>query len=97
MQLPNYLGFDLLRTKWAQILNPFIANPSLQSSLLKNVFLINGTTVINHKLGRALVGWRIVRKRASANIFDDQDSNQTPSLTLILTSDAGVSVDLEVF
>ena len=77
--------------------NPILSNPSNNSSILQNVLLTTGSNVINHKLGKPLQGWKIVRQRAAASIYDNQDSNQTPALTLILVSSAAVSIDLEVF
>lgn len=101
MQLPYFQSeikeLSLLQTKWKSILDPLLATSSVQSSILPNVILSNGTTVINHKLGRKLVGWKIVRQRAAASIYDTQDSNQTPQLTLVLVSNAVVVVDIEVF
>lgn len=86
-----------LQTQWSSQLNALLSSPSLNTSILKRVSLASGTTVINHLLGRDLQGWRIVRKRAAADIYDNQDQNQTPDLTLILVSSAAVVVDLEVF
>lgn len=97
MQLPKGLTLPLLQTKWASILNPLLGNPSLNSVILPNVNLVNGSNTINHTLGRALMGWRLIRVRAAATIYDTQDSNPMPSLTLLLTSNAAVTVDLEVF
>jgi hypothetical protein len=87
----------LVRNKWSSILNPFVSNPSLQSSLLAKVSLISGTNSVNHLLGKKLTGWRIVRQRSAASIYDDQDINQRPDLTLTLISNASVIIDLEVF
>jgi len=87
-----------MQSRWKSILDPLLGNPSVQSNILENVSLLStGTTVINHGLGRKLIGWRIIRKRGNANIYDTQDSNQTPQLTLQLVSSAAISVDLEVF
>jgi hypothetical protein len=101
MQLPFFQTaiqeLSLLQTKWKSILDPVISQASVQSIILPNVPLKNGTTVVNHLLGRKLVGWKVIRQRASASIYDTQDSNQTPNLTLVLVSSAAVSVDLEVF
>lgn len=83
--------------RWATILNPIVANPANNSIILKNIALTIGNNVINHKLGRNLQGWIIIRKRASADIYDQQDSNQMPALTLVLISDAPVTVDIEVY
>lgn len=97
MNLPKGLTLPLMQTKWAGILNPLIGNPSLATRILPNQPLINGSNVINHGLGKALTGWRIVRLRASASVFDTQDSNPKPELTLLLTSSAAVVADIEVF
>ena len=87
----------LMQNKWSSILNPVISNPSLQSRIIKKLDLVVGTNTINHLLGTTLIGWRIIRLRGPAVIYDNQDSNQKPELTLILISDAIVSIDLEVF
>ena len=86
-----------MQTNWAQQLNPVIQNPSLKSLILPSIQLVTGSNTINHLLGRKLQGWRIVRQRALASIFDTQDSNTMPSLTLQLTSSAPVVCDIEVF
>lgn len=95
--LPKKLSWDMAQTTWAQQLDPIIANPIVNGLILKNVSLVTGTNVINHKLSRPLVGWEPIRIRASATFYDLQDSNQTPSLTLVLVSSANVVVDLMVF
>lgn len=99
--LPNFhtqdQNFQRLQSQWSSQLNPMLANPSLQSSILKNVQLITGSNTVNHLLGRKLVGWRIVRKRGPGSIYDTQDANQAPNLTLLLTTDTDISVDIEVF
>lgn len=96
-RLPQELPWYDADNKWGSILDPIVANPVNNSLLLKNVPLIIGTNVINHRLGRNLQGWNIVRKRAAASIYDNQDSNQMSNLTLVLVSDTIVSIDLEVF
>lgn len=86
-----------MQSSWASEINPIIARQQNQSIILKNISLASGTTTINHRLGRELQGWKIVRQRSAANIYDDQDHNEMPSLTLRLVSNANVIVDLEVF
>lgn len=95
--LPQRLDLDMMQVTWATALDPIISNPATNPTILKNVPLVVGTNVINHKLGRKLQGWKIVRKRASADIYDEQDTNQMPQLTLVLVSDAIVTIDLECF
>jgi hypothetical protein len=65
--------------------------------MVQNVSLKSGANVVNHLLGRPLVGWRIVRINAASTLFDEQDSNQTPAATLVLVSSAPCMVNLEVF
>ncbi len=78
-------------------LNPIFNTNTLGGNILPNISLISGSNTINHKLGRDLSGWQIIRQRTAASIFDTQDTNKTPSLTLTLTSSADCSVDLYVF
>jgi hypothetical protein len=95
--LPQKLNLDMMQVQWAQQLNPVIANPVLNNVILKNVSLVSGTNIINHRLGRVLQGWRTTRVRASTSLYDTQDTNQTPTLTLVLVASAPTVIDLEVF
>lgn len=89
---------SLLQTNWASALNPVIDNPITKGIQLKNVTLVTGANVINHLLGRKLQGWIVVRSHGSAaTIYDTQDNNQIPNLTLQLNSSAGVLVDIYVY
>lgn len=68
------------------------------SIILTNISLKSGNNnIINHTLSRKLTGWKIVRQRAEARIWDTQDSNPSPNLTLWLSTGADVIVDIEVF
>lgn len=100
--LPKFQAEDqamnLLQTSWAQQLDPVIRQPLTQGTLLKDVQLASGNNVVNHKLGRKLQGWIITRYRgAAASVYDTQDNNPTPALTLTLNSSASVVVDIYVF
>lgn len=97
MALQRNLPWDKSNTLWASQLDPILASPQNNSSILKSVPLISGSNVVNHLLGKNLQGWKLVRQRAAATIYDAQDSNQTPALTLVLVSSAPVVVDIEVF
>lgn len=90
----DHQPLSLMQSQWSTELNPLLKNPSLQNVVLKSVELANGTTVVNHKLGRLPQGWRIVDIDGAAQIYRSQDFN---TLTLTLTSDAAVTVSLEVF
>jgi hypothetical protein len=97
MSLPQKLPLDLLQTKWAQELDPVLKFPPVKGVLLKSIALTTGTNVVNHRLSRNLQGWVITRIKSAATIYDQQDSNQTPALTLILVSSADAVIDLWVY
>lgn len=70
----------------------------LEGELLESVALVTGqANEVAHKLGRKLTGWQVVRQRADARIWDQQDDNNRPELTVDLRSSANVTVDLWVF
>jgi hypothetical protein len=73
------------------------SNVLTSGTILNSIALKSGSNTINHKLGKTLTGWFIVRQRASATIYDQQDSNKTPTQTLSLNSSADVTVDIYVF
>jgi hypothetical protein len=98
MALPRFQtdnkDFQLMQSAWASQLDPVLSNPSLKTRLLKDVALAVGANVINHKLGRTPQGWRIVDVNGAAQIYRSEALNP---LTLTLTSDAVVTVSIEVF
>ena len=78
-------------------LAPLTSNIQNDSTLLTNISLTTGLNKINHLLNRQLSGWKIIRQRGAASIYDTQDSNLSPQLTLWLNTSANVIVDIEVF
>jgi hypothetical protein len=77
---------------------PITSSAIIDGVLLKNVELTAGVvTEVSHKLGRELLGWIVVRRRANAQVWDTQDSNTFKSRTLWLNTSATVFVDLWVF
>lgn len=101
MQLPVFQGDSqqgmLMQNKWSSILNPLLANPIAQGHIVNDVKLINGVTVVNHGLGRKLVGYIIVGLSAPASVYDNQATNNMANLTLSLTSNAAATAQLYVF
>lgn len=98
MQLPYFQSpdqtFGLLQTRWKSILDPVIANTLMNGNLINNFTLVNGNNVINHQLGRMMIGWMISDINAAATIYRSQPMN---NLTLTLNSNAGCVVDIWVF
>jgi hypothetical protein len=88
VKLQEYVG---------RCISAIISSQVLDGTLLQNVSLKSGLNEVAHKLGRKPQGWIIVRKRANANIWDEQDSNSKSKLTLRLQASAAVKVDLWVF
>ena len=79
-------------------LQPLLTNPITAGRVITNVTLSAGSvTTINHGLNRTLTGWFVIRKRATADIYDKQDDNSNPAQTLLLYSSAEVKIDLYVF
>ena len=102
MSLPKFFKLkgadsDQVQDNLVRTLNPLFDTPILGGIVLTNISLASGANTINHKLGKKLSGWLIVRQRASASIYDTQDTNQTPELTLKLNSSAAVVVDIYCF
>lgn len=101
MSLAQFQGgdrpFQMMQNSWAKDLNPVLLVPLNSGVSLKSVSLASGDNSVNHLLGRNLQGWFIIRQRASASVYDKQDSNQHPALTLTLNASAAVVVDLFVF
>lgn len=94
MALPQKLPYDLMLTTWATAINPLLNLPPNQGLLLKNIPLINGVTVINHRLGKTMQGWVIIDQDANATIYRSQPLN---NLTLTVTSNAACNISLWVF
>jgi len=84
-------------TRWKSLLDPVLANPLQSGQLLTGISLVNGSTTINHGLGRKLRGYIVVLSSAAATIHDSQSTNTMPDLTLVLVSSAATTVSLYVF
>ena len=95
MGLPLNLPLSTMQTRWKSDLDPLLANPLNGISIL-DVILINGSNVINHKLGRTMQGWFPVDVQGPATIYRPTTSPFN-SLTLTLISSAAVAVSIGVF
>lgn len=72
------------------------SSPLNSGTILTSVSLRSGTNTVSTKLSQTLRGWFIIRQRAAATVYDEQDGNTTPG-TLKLNASADVVVDLFVF
>lgn len=93
----NNKDLTLLQNSWASAINPLLKNPIVNGIALPNIELINGTNIINHRLGRKLQGWLITSIDAAATIYDAQKINQHPEQTLVLISNANCEVNIYAY
>jgi len=93
-QLSTQLPYAQLLTKWSSVINPVLANPLNNVSILQNVVLKSGTNVINHLLGQVQQGWFLVDINGAATVYRSAPFNDK---TLTLTSNAAVTVSIGVF
>lgn len=94
--LPLNLQLSQMQTQWASTLNPVISNSIVNGLQLTGQTLINGTTVLNHKLGRKMIGWFLTDINGSASIYRP-DTAPFNDKTLTLISNAAVTVNLWVY
>lgn len=94
MRLPQQLSITAMQNQWATMIEPVINNPLNLANILKDVSLVTGNNVINHKLGRKMQGWFIVDIQGVSSIYRSAEFNE---LTLTLNSSASVTVSLGVF
>lgn len=85
---------SMMQTQWASQLNPVLANPTTNLSVLSNIVLKSGNNVINHKLGQTQQGWILTDIQGAATIYRSAPFND---LTLTLNSSAPVTVSIGVF
>ncbi len=104
--IKQYLGSNSALPDVVRVINQMASNLSeifgseqvqANTVLLQSVPLASGSNQIAHSLGRKLTGWYLTRVRASATVYDAQDSQPLPSTYLTLVASAPVTVDLVVF
>jgi hypothetical protein len=90
----------LLQDAVDPVFKGILSSRILDGNLLEDITITGGTPLtIDHKLGRELKGWIVVRQDVSTQIWDSQDTNPVPSSTLILNATAAtvVTINLWVF
>lgn len=89
---------DRLMDNLEVILEDVLTRAVISGRLVEDVVVTTGqANTVNHRLGRKLRGWVVVRKSADANVWDEQATNELQSKELVLQSDATVTVSLWVF
>lgn len=93
MKSPDSI-FMLWQTRVKSEVDPVLTNELLAGSLLKGIVLINGVTILNHKLGRKPKGWILTDIDAAATVYRSAAFSTT---TLTLTSNAAATAAIWVF
>ena len=83
-----------MQTQWKSILDPLLGNTLNGVSILPNVQLNNGTTVINHLLQRVQQGWFLVDNIANAVIWRAAAFTTT---TITLEASANTTISIWVY
>lgn len=94
MSLPLRLPQDQQATIWKSQIDPFLANPTNNMSILNDVVLKTGVNVINHLLQKKQQGWIVTDIQGAATIYRSAPFN---NLTLTLTASAPVTISLAVY
>lgn len=82
----------------AEALQQLLNKDHLDSSILTNIKLLPGLNKIGHNLGRSLGGYIITRCHGGFPlIYDQQDLNTSPNLTLWLVSSTNITVNILVY
>jgi len=92
--LSNKLDWAIANPIWSAALNPVLANPLNNMSVIENFQFKAGTNIIAHHLGHLMQGWFIVDIQGIATIFRSAPMN---SLTLTLTVSAPVIASIGVY
>ena len=78
--------------------NQFSSAPSLSGKLIKGVLLKFGEkTTLGHGLGRPPVGWDIIYKNNSADIWAEDEDQTRSSTQLVLSTSADVVVNIIIY
>ncbi len=71
--------------------------PLDSASIVEGVTLTTASTLVPHRLGRKVRGWIVVRKNASAEVYEGTPVAMTPTKTINLKASATVTVSLLFF
>lgn len=85
----------MLQSKLQEFFAPLLANPTLDGTLLTNIQLVAGENKVEHKLQRAALGWIVVSKNATCDIWEP--SKDLSKAFITLQSSAPVTISLWVF
>lgn len=72
--------------------------PFMNGVMISNVRLLAGQdNIVNHGLKIVPIGWAILRKNATGDVWDSATVNPRPELSLILKSSVNLTVSIWIF
>jgi len=87
-----------LQDSIAQSFAQFEKLPQLDSVIVTNVALSGAVdNAVEHKLGREIIGWQIIRQNANAVVYESATVNTAPSSFVILRTSATCTVTILFF
>ncbi len=87
-----------LQENVSDMFNQLVNNPRLSGILIENVDLVFGqVTTVDHGLGRKIVGFEIVYKNNSVEVWAEDSKQILPLRTLVLDTNADATVNLWVY
>lgn len=86
-----------LQDNIANSFNQFERLPQLDSTIVKDVAITTNDTFVEHRLGREVQGWQLVRQNANAVVYESSTVNAQPSSTIILKASANCTVSILFF
>ena len=92
--LSSKLDWPIMNPILAQVLNPLINAPLNNVQIISNYSFKTGVNIINHGLGRLMIGWFLIDPQGIADVYRSAPLN---SLTLTLTSSADFTSSIGVF
>jgi hypothetical protein len=92
--LSSKLPWETANPLWAQVLSPVINNPTNNIQIIPNYSFKTGTNILNHGLGRLMLGWFVIDPQGIGTLFRSASLN---SKTLTLTSSADFVSSIGVF
>lgn len=90
----NEYELQKMQDNAADVLNVITSKQILDGNLLQNVSLISGQNSIPHLLGRPALGWIIVDKNATCDVYSFKSFD---NVFLYLQSSGAVTMSLWVF
>lgn len=91
----NNVELQKVQENVGEALQPIIKSAILNGAQLDNISLASGNNTIEHRLGKKLSGWIVVKKDSGALIYEVE--SDFPSRILVLNSSSQCNISLWVY